>query len=98
MPIAPEMRKRRIPKWSILSAAMPFVGAAIGYIILLQSHGGEGAWSYIAVAVLVFLASAIAGIIVSVIALIQCERPRALSAVALLLNAVPAVYVILSRK
>ena len=93
-----EPPRRRFPTFSVSSAALPFIGAAVGYAVLLCSHGGEGAWSYILVAVLVFLASAVAGTALAVAGMIRHERPSALPAIAFILNALPAVCVILSRK
>jgi hypothetical protein len=98
MEITSHPLERRAPVCGISSAAVPFIGAGIGYIVLHLSPGGDAGWSYIIYAVLIFLALLVAGLVLAVVGTARRERLRALPWIALFLNAGPLLYVILTWK
>jgi hypothetical protein len=93
----PQSIERRAPVCGIASAAVPFVGAGVGYVVLHSSPGGEAGWYYLIYALVLFLASLLAGVVLAVIGTTRHERFGALPWIALFLNVVPLLYILLSR-
>jgi hypothetical protein len=89
---------RRAPVFGIASAAAPFIGAGLGYIVLHSSPGGEAGWYYIIYSLVVFLALLLGGVVLAVIGTTRHERFRALPWIALFPNVVPLFYILLSWK
>ena len=92
----PQSIERRAPVCGISSAAVPFVWAGVGYVVLHSSPGGD-AFTYLFYPTVLFLASLLAGVVLAVIGTARHERFRALPWIALFLNIVPLLYILLLR-
>ncbi len=61
-----------------------------------SAHGGEAAFGYLLIAFLLFLVALVCGVVVAVLGTAREERFGALPWVALLLNAIPLLYIIVT--